>query len=97
MPDSPKPFDHLPVTGIVAFTQTAMGFGIGLLVAGTMRKNVQRTAAVSVLAVGLLATVPLVVDFVARLVGGPESARGMRRRLESIREDSGFAEDAEML
>jgi ABC-type amino acid transport system permease subunit len=97
MSRSLAPLDRLPVTGIVAFTQTALGFGVGLLVAGNMRKNVQRTAALAVLTVGLAATVPLVVDLVGRLLGGPQSARGMRRRLASIRDDSGLSEDAEML
>ncbi len=97
MPKQPKKLDHLPVTGLVAFTQTALGFGMGLLVAGAMRKTAQRAAAVSVLTVGAIATVPLVVELVTRLVGGPESARGMRQRLESIRDDSGFSEQAEVL
>jgi len=97
MSSAASPIEHLPVTGLVAFTQTALGFGMGLLVAGTMKKSVQRNAALAVLGVGTLATVPLIVDLVARLIRGPESELGMRRRLESIRRDPGFDASDEIL
>jgi hypothetical protein len=38
---------------------------------------------------------PVVVGLVTKAVVGPGSARGERRRLDSIRTDPGFPDDAE--
>ena len=88
--------DHLPVTGIVAVTQTAVGCGLGLLLSGHMRNKAKRNAAIAMLSVGLVSTLPVVVDFFAKKMNRPESARSMRKRLESIRQDSGFSENADV-
>lgn len=88
--------DQLPVTSIVAVTQTAMGFGLGLLLSGKMPAKAQRNTAIALVSVGLASTLPVVVDFFARQFNRPESARGMRRRLESIRRDPGFSEHADI-
>ena len=97
MPHSPlKTQDIVPVTSLVAVTQTALGFGAGLLLAGTMRRSAQKATAIAMLSVGVISTVPLVVDLVAKCMNKPGSERGMRRRLASIRDDSGISEDAEV-
>jgi hypothetical protein len=90
------PLEHGPVLSLVAVTQTAVGCGVGLLLAGKLGRTAQRTTALALFSVGVISTVPLVVDLFAKHHNRPESERGMRRRLESIREDSGFSEDAEV-
>ncbi len=88
--------DHVPVTGLVALTQTALGFGAGLLVAGKMGRSAKNITAIAVLSVGVISTLPLVVDAVAKYVNKPGGAREMRKRLASIRRDSGVSRDLEV-
>lgn len=90
------PLDNVPVISLVAVTQTAVGCGIGLLLAGKLGRTAQRTTAIVLFSVGLASTIPLMVDLFSKQMNRPESARGMRKRLASIREDSGFPEDAEV-
>lgn len=45
---------------------------------------------------GLASVTPLVVGYFARTANHPGSARAMRRRLDSIRQDSGFSESADV-
>jgi hypothetical protein len=88
---------ELPVQGLVTITQTAVSCGVGLLLASKLQRNAQRNTAWAMLTVGALSTLPLVYDLISRKVAGPKTERGMRRTLESIREDSGFADDAEIV
>ena len=90
------PLEPVPVLSLVAVTQTAVGCGVGLLLAGKLGRTAQRTAALALFSVGVISTVPLVVDLFSKHHNRPESERGMRRRLESIRDDSGFSEDVEV-
>jgi len=88
--------DAVPVTSLVTVTQTAVGCGIGLLLARRLGRSAQRNTALALFAVGLVSVAPLVVDLIARRRNRPGSERVMRRRLESIRHDSGISEDAEI-
>jgi hypothetical protein len=88
--------DHVPVTGLIALTQTALGFGAGLLVAGKMGRSAKNVTAIAVLSVGVISTLPLVVDLVAKYVNKPGGEREMRKRLASIRRDSGVSQDLEV-
>ena len=92
-----KSCDPLPVTTtLVGVAQTAIGCGIGLLVASKLKPGPRRNIALAAMGLGLLSLVPLLVDVIVREVNRPESERGMRRRLEKIREDSGFADETEV-
>ena len=91
-----KPSDALR-TSLLAVTQTAVGCGIGLLIAGKLGRPAQKTTATTMISVGALLALPILVLAVVRTVNRPESARGMRRRLDSIRRDSGFPDEAEIL
>lgn len=91
-----KPLDSVSITSFVAVTQAAVGCGVGLLMASKLRPSVQRTTAVTMLSLGLVSTLPLAYDLFARCWNRPGSNRLMRRRLESIREDSGLPDDAEI-
>ena len=93
---SDKSLDVLPVTGLVALTQTAVGCGIGLLVAEKMEESTQKTTAIALLSLGLISTVSLAVGFAAKTWFGPGSERAARRQLRSIRNDSGLSEDVEI-
>ena len=88
--------DHVPVTGLVALTQTALGFGAGLLVAGKMRRSAQKATAIAMFSVGVISTLPLLFDVVAKVVNRPGTARDMRKRLASIRRDSGVSGNMEV-
>ena len=83
-------------TSLLAITQTAVGCGIGLLLAGKLGRSAQKTTAASLLAVGALLAMPWVVENVLDRLNGPGSARGERRRLDRIRTNAGYAEDAEI-
>ena len=83
-------------TSLLAITQTALGCGIGLLVAGKLGRPAQKTTAATLLSLGALLALPAVLDNVSKRLSGPGSARGERRRLESIRTDAGYADDAEV-
>ncbi len=95
----PKPLfkSERPVQSLVTITQTAVSCGVGLWLAGKLQNQARRNTALAMFSVGALSTLPLVYDLVSRKISGPKTERGMRRRLESIREDSGFADDAEIV
>lgn len=88
--------DNLPVTSLVALAQTALGFGAGLLLAGKMRRSAQKATAVAMFSLGVISTLPLLFNIVTRYLNEPESERGMRKRLDSIRGDSGISDDAQV-
>jgi len=91
-----NPLDHLPITSIVAVTQTAVGCGIGLLLAGKLRRAARKNTALAMLGVGAATLLPVAISIFAKQINRPESERGMRRRLESIRQDAGMPEDADI-
>jgi hypothetical protein len=78
-------------------TQTAVGCALGLLIAGKMGRPAQKATAATLLGVGALMAMPALIDVVTNVIAGPGSARGERRRLDSIREDSGFTGSADIL
>src|SRR5690349_4139493 len=76
-------------TGLLSVTQTAVGCGIGLLIAGKLRRPAQKTTAATLFSVAFLLAIPALVAATIRIANRPESERGSRRRLNTIREDSG--------
>lgn len=87
--------ENLPVSGIVALSQAAVGFGAGLLLAGKLEKTARDKVAISLLATGAAILIPVVAGVFTRVSNRPESARRVRKQLESIRQDSGFPEHEE--
>ena len=83
---SSKALASYPVLGLLAFTRAALGCGIGMMVANKFqRPSTRQTTAIALLSVGVLGSVPFLVQFGD---GGPSTGRvraGMRRRLDSIR------------
>ena len=88
----PKPSDALQ-TSLLSIIQTAVGCGVGLLLAGKLGRPAQKTTGTTMISVGALLALPVLVLAVIRAVNKPTSARAMRRRLASIRQDSGLLPD----
>jgi hypothetical protein len=87
---------EVPVESLTTVAQTALSCGIGMLLAGKLRRNTQRSAALAVLTVGALSALPLLYEALSRRLRGPGTERGMRKTLESIRDDYGIADDLEV-
>jgi len=87
----------LPSAALLTISQTAIGCGIGILLADKISENKRNTAAVAMLLIAIATTAPALVGVVADLINGPRSKLGMRRRLRSIREDSGLHAEEEVL
>ncbi|HZJ16355.1 MAG TPA: hypothetical protein VFD27_14970 [Chthoniobacteraceae bacterium] len=83
-------------SSLLAITQTAVGCGIGLLIAGKLGRPAQKTTAATMLSIGALLAMPWIVESVLKRLTGPGSARGERRRLDRIRTDAGYPDDADV-
>jgi hypothetical protein len=51
--------ENLPVTGIGALSQVAVGFGVGLLVADKMEMTTRQRTAIVLIGAGVAAVIPL--------------------------------------
>jgi hypothetical protein len=87
----------LPTAALLTISQAAIGCGIGILLADKVTENRRNTAAVGMLCLAIATTAPALVGVVADLINGPQSKLGVRRRLRSIREDSGLQAEEEVL
>ncbi len=87
---------QIEVTSLVAVTQAAVGCGIGLLLANRLKETSRKVTGWVMVSLGVASVTPLLVGFFARNANHPGSARAMRRRLDSIRQDSGFSESADV-
>ncbi|MHA3770650.1 hypothetical protein ACXR0O_03825 [Verrucomicrobiota bacterium sgz303538] len=83
-------------TSLLAVTQTAVGCGIGLLIAGKLGRPAQKTTAATLFSLGLLLALPTVVGGFFRILNRPESERGAQQRLDSIRRDPGIAGETDI-
>jgi hypothetical protein len=92
---SPRP-KQIEVTSLVAITQAAVGCGIGLLLAHRFRATARKITGWLMVSLGVASVAPVLVGFFARNANRPGSERAMRRRLDSIRQDSGFSENADV-
>ena len=88
-----KSSEELPVAPLLALTRTAIGLGMGILIADKIRPSVRQAAAISLLAIGALAAAPWLVKITMGQINRPESEWGSRARLRSIRGDSGYTID----
>jgi hypothetical protein len=87
----PVPFDSLLV-----LTRTAFGLGLGMLMADKIKRPIRQAAAVALLSVGTLAALPFFLKLALEQFNRPESERGARARLRSIRGDSGFRSETDI-
>lgn len=88
--------DNLPVTGIVALSQAAVGFGVGLLLADKIGRNARQATAIALIGAGAATVLPIVAGIVTNVNNRPDSSRRQRQQLDGIREGSGIAEDTEI-
>ena len=92
-----KALRGLPILGLIAVTRAALGCGIGMMVANKFQRSSTRTTtAIALLSVGVLGSVPWMVQSVLHVVNRPGSERSMNRRLASIRANAGFDNGTEM-
>ncbi|MCX6973541.1 MAG: hypothetical protein NTZ94_04425 [Verrucomicrobia bacterium] len=77
--------ENLPVSGIVGFSQVAIGLGAGFLVAESIGQNARRSAGIALVGLGVAALVPIIWGISSKISSRPESSRAMRKRLEGIR------------
>ncbi len=92
MPKTPEPPS---LDGLLVLTRTAIGLGIGMLVADRIKRPFRQVAAIALVSVGALAAVPFFVRLTLEQIRRPESERGSRARLRSIRGDSGYRSEAD--
>ena len=77
--------ENLPVSGIVGFSQVAIGLGAGFLVAESIGQNARRSAGIALVGLGVAALVPIIWGITSKISSRPESSCAMRKRLEGIR------------
>lgn len=80
---------------LLVLTRTAFGLGLGMLVADKIKHPVRQAAAIALVSIGALAAMPLLVKVAMERINRPESERGSRNRLRSIRGDSGYQETSD--
>lgn len=85
-----------PTDGLLALTRTAVGLGIGILMADKIKQPVRQAAAIALVSVGALAAVPFLLKIALARINRPESERGSRARLRSIRGDSGYSSEEDI-
>lgn len=88
-----KTGEQLQLDSLLTLTRTAFGLGIGMLVADKIKRPVRQATAIALMSVGVLAAVPVVVKVAMERINRPESERGSRKRLRSIRDDHGYPTD----
>jgi len=90
----PKPPDDLPVEPLLALTRTALGLGLGLLVADRIKRPARQATAIALMSLGTLAAIPFLVKVAVGCFNRADTERGSRNRLRSIRGDSGYHSDS---
>jgi hypothetical protein len=88
-----KTAQQLPVNPLLVLTRTAIGVGLGILVAEKIKPPLRQAAAIALVAIGALAAAPWLVKIAVGQINRPESEWGSRARLRSIRGDSGYSSD----
>ena len=92
----PKTGEPVPLDGLLSLARTAFGLGIGMLIADKVRHPFRQATAIALVSVGALAAVPLLVKVAMERINRPESERGSRNRLRSIRGDSGYPSETDV-
>src|SRR5256714_7309949 len=89
----PKSPEDLPVAPLLVLTRTAIGLGLGILIADKIKPPLRQAAAITLVAIGALAAAPWLVKITVGQIN--RSEWGSRARLRSIRGDSGYSSDSE--
>lgn len=86
-----KTAEQLPIDPLLVVTRTAIGVGLGILVADKMKPPIRQIAAIALVAIGALAAAPWLVKITVGQIN--RSEWGSRARLRSIRGDPGYSSD----
>jgi len=86
-----KTAEQLRLDPLLAVTRTAIGLGLGLLMADKIKPSIRQAAAITLVAIGALAATPWLVKMTVGQIS--RSDWGTRARLRSIRGDSGYSSD----
>ena len=78
---------------LLTLTRTAIGLGLGILIADKIKPPLRQVAAIALVAVGAVAAAPWLIKITLGQINRPESEWGSRARLRSIRGDSGYSSD----
>jgi hypothetical protein len=91
----PKTIEPNQFDTLLMVTRTAIGVGVGMLVADKIKRGtIRQTAALALLSIGALAAVPFLVRLATEQID--RSELGSRARLRSIRGDSGYSSDRDV-
>ena len=88
-----KTSEDLPVVPLLVLTRTAIGLGLGILMAEKIKPPLRQTTAIMLLAIGALAAAPWLLKITLGQITRPETEWGSRARLRSIRGDAGYTSD----
>jgi hypothetical protein len=88
--------EQLPLDSLLTLTRTAFGLGLGMLMADRIKQPVRQATAIALVSIGALAAVPFLVKAALERINRPESERGSRARLRSIRGDSGYPSETDI-
>ena len=83
--------EQLPLDPLLTLTRTAIGVGVGILMADKIKPSLRQAAAIALVAVGALAAAPWLVKITVGQIN--RSEWGSRARLRSIRSDVGYSSD----
>jgi hypothetical protein len=89
-----KTSEQLPVDPLLMVTRTAIGLGIGIMMADKIKPSIRQGAAIALVAIGALAAAPWLVKLTVGQIN--RSEWGSRARLRSIRGDSGYSLDEDI-
>jgi hypothetical protein len=92
----PKTTEQIPLDSLLVLTRTAFGLGIGMLVADKIKHPVRQATAIALISLGVLAAVPSLVKAAMERINRPETERGSRNRLRSIRGDNVYPSDNDL-
>lgn len=92
----PKISEPIPLDSLLVLTRTAFGLGIGMLMADKIKRPVRQATAIALVSIGALAAVPFLVKLAVEQINRPETERGSRARLRSIRGDSGYRSESDI-
>ena len=79
------------VDPLLVVTRTAIGLGLGILMADKIKPSIRQAAAIALVAIGALAAAPWLVKITVGQIN--RSEWGSRDRLRRIRGDSGYSSD----
>jgi hypothetical protein len=89
-----KTSEQLPVDPLLMVTRTAIGLGVGIMMADKIKPSIRQGAAIALVAIGALAAAPWLVKLTVGQIN--RSEWGSRARLRSIRGDSGYSLDEDI-